>query len=69
MQATQGNQKPHDDSTQGFGAEIFYKPRRNVVQGEYILEARNCMMGTVWVLELHSGDKAYIVVKLQGSAL
>lgn len=36
MEATQGNQSPHEDSTQGFGAEIFYKPGRNVVPGKYI---------------------------------
>lgn len=59
MEATQGNQRPHEDSAQAFGcAKIFYKPR-NVVSGEHrLLVTKICMMGIVWFLELRSANKA-----------
>lgn len=67
MEATRGNQKPHEDSTQGFGAEIFYKPRRNVVPGERISSEE--LHDVVLVLELHSGDEACVGPELRGMAL
>lgn len=36
---------------------------------ESILTARDCMIGIMCSLELHSGDKVYICVKLQRSTL
>lgn len=45
MEDTQGNQKPHKNSTQGLGVEIFYKPSRNVVPAEYTGKTRKCVIG------------------------
>lgn len=64
MEDTQGNQKPHKNSTQGLGVEIFYKPSRNAVPAEYIGQNEE-VRDWYYVLcsELHSGDKVYIGLK------
>lgn len=67
MGATQGNRKPCKEWPHGGGAEIFYKPRRNVPGGNRDNEEKHCQVACCWYGEHISEEMTDYCLPVQKS--